>query len=380
MTQYQEQWVKIGNGYYHFPYGQDSDDEKEGGRVDIKSTLKKVGRVARLVAPVLTNPAVGIVSAVGKLQKRKYGVLPPPVRELLSRVGSESITKMVVVRTPLSGAIKTLLNVISLGAYETAVRQSPYDQMFHLALYVNDRYTIDKQAVIKFVEGSPVQKNSESMEVPLVSRTITLTELFEKTRQAMGDRRFSNYDARTNNCQSFILGMLRGNNLLNSDLQQFIQQDADVIFRKMPSLSQKIGRFFTDVGAVADQIIEGQGTQKYVMHKNGDCFTITSMNTGRVVDYCLMDERQAQAKLDALNYDDPRDEIKKDEALSEKKKKKTLSDNKKKNKKISPKKRTMKTWRQFWSEACKGKKFESRKAVNDYMREMAKKYKEMKAK
>ena len=48
--------------------------------------------------------------------------------------------------------------------------------------------------------------------------------------------------------------------------------------------------------------------------------------------------------------------------------------------KSSNKKRTMKTWREFWAEACKGKKFENRKAVNDYMKEMAKKYKAMKNK
>lgn len=191
--------------------------------------------------------------------KRKVGLYSPSMRQLLSQVGSETITSLKVVRTPIEKAIKTLLNVISLGAYEKAVKQSGYDQMFHLALLINDKYQLDKQAVVTMAIKNPITPKSEVKEVPNIPVNLNIQTLVDSTKAFMGDAKFSNYDAHTNNCQDFLLAVLQSNGLLNEDLRTFIKQDADVIFKNIPQVSEKIAKVFTDVGAVADKVVQGEG-------------------------------------------------------------------------------------------------------------------------
>ena len=194
--------------------------------------------------------------------KRVVGTYPPQMRALLQRIGSEPITSLTVARAPIQSFVKSLLNVVSLGTYQKAVHDSSYDSMFHLSLLINGRYILDKQAVVKLVESS-APANAETMSVPLTQQ-ITVSELIDKTKAFMGAKRFSNYNARTENCQIFIESVLQANGLITDDLRAFIKQDADAVFRKMPSLTEKVAGFFTDVGATADRLIEGEGKKKSV--------------------------------------------------------------------------------------------------------------------
>lgn len=193
--------------------------------------------------------------------KRTAGVLPPPVRKMLEKIGTEPITSLQIVRTPLSRFVTTLMNIVSLGAYSQAVKDSPYDAMFHLAMRINGKYTTDKQEVIKLNTTNPVKKDSQTLDIP-VSKTVGIQEMFDKGKEFMGDEKFTGYDARTNNCQDFILGLLKGSGLSTSQAESFIKQDPEVVFEKIPSVSQKVSRLLTDVGAVAERIVEGEGVEK----------------------------------------------------------------------------------------------------------------------
>ena len=318
--------------------------------------------------------------------KRKAGLLPPPVRKMLETKGSVKISSIKIVRTPLSSFVSSLLNVISLGAYEKAVNESPYDSMFHLAMLINGRYTTEKNEVIKLYQGTPVKKNSETFDLP-VSKNITIGELFENGRQKMGDDNFTNYDARSNNCQDFLLGLLDGSGLTTDDARKFIKQDAEVVFKKMPTVSEKIGRFLTDVGAVGERIMEGEGFKETWVIQGGrlmpvligggpykiydsspTCKSIINIDSGRVENHCLT-ESEAKKKQELLNrlYDEEKARIiVKKEVLDKKKK--------------MPPKTSAKSWRDFYASQVKGKKFKNRAEVNSFMRECSKKWKEMKTK
>lgn len=191
-------------------------------------------------------------------RQRNSSVLPPKVRELLERNGNESITSIKVVRTPISSFVKTLMNVISLGSFESAIKQSNYDKMFHLALYINNKYIFDKREIVKLEQGNPIQKGSETIDVSLEGKSITIKELVDNTKSKIGDSSFNRYDARRLNCQDFVLSVLKSNGLNTSNTESFIKQDAEQVFKKMPTLTQKIGKFFTNTGAVVNKIIEGE--------------------------------------------------------------------------------------------------------------------------
>ena len=119
---------------------------------------------------------------------------------------------MVIVRTPIEKAITGMLSVISGNKYKKAIKEAGYDRMFHLALYINNKYLLDKQAVVTFQVKNPIKKNSERVSIS-IKKPITMQELIENTKKYMGDSKFSGYDAFKNNCQDFIIGVLGGNNI-----------------------------------------------------------------------------------------------------------------------------------------------------------------------
>jgi len=191
------------------------------------------------------------------LKKRRTGLLPPQARLFLRKYGNTPITSLQVVRTPLASSTRTLLNYVSLGTYQNAVKQANYDNMFHLALVINNSLCLDKQDVIKLRVANCTTQNSDVVQVKLL-RPITINELLERTRLFMGNENFSNYNALYNNCQDFVTAILQSNNLLTDTLYMFIKQDADAVFRNMPAFTERIARLFTDLGAIGNRLIEGE--------------------------------------------------------------------------------------------------------------------------
>lgn len=237
-----------------------------GVKRKLKRGAKKLGRTA---ADTLATNAASVASGFAGLAapsfgKREAGVLPPPVRNILEKQGDTVITSLRAIRTPLDLVTNAALNAITLGAFNKAVKAAGYDKAFHLALVINDKFVLDKQEVIKLTRSIPSGKSTESMPIPLKKSGVTLSVLLDNTREHMGDNRFTNYDARKNNCQDFIIGILEGNGLMPDDQEtrDFIKQDAIEIFKKLPKGTAKIARGVTDFAAKADRFIFGRGPDK----------------------------------------------------------------------------------------------------------------------
>merc|ERR1712070_422552 len=92
--------------------------------------------------------------------KREYSILPILVRKNLNKYGDEKIQKIAIVRTPIEKAINTLLSIMTKNKYNKADKNSGYDSMFHLSLYINDKYLFDKQEVVHFEQKNPITNKS----------------------------------------------------------------------------------------------------------------------------------------------------------------------------------------------------------------------------
>jgi hypothetical protein len=86
----------------------------------------------------------------GILDKRTPGVYPPKVRNMLKKIGNDPITSLYVVTTPLGNT--QIINYLTLGAFEEAIKNSPYDKMVHLSLLINETYTFQKESVINLTK------------------------------------------------------------------------------------------------------------------------------------------------------------------------------------------------------------------------------------
>jgi len=188
---------------------------------------------------------------------RDSGRLPPSTRKLLEKVGDEKITKIVAVRTPLASTTKSFLNIITLGQFEK-ISKKFFDEIFHLSFMINDKFNLEKNAVISFTIENAIKNNSETLNI-LVNKNINFNELFENTRKAMGNSNFSSYNAETNNCQVFLTAVLNSNKLGTDSDKKWIKQDTDALFKEIPTFSKIIGNLATTAGAVVDRVLQGEG-------------------------------------------------------------------------------------------------------------------------
>lgn len=84
-----------------------------------------------------------------------YSDYPYEFREAMKQYGDNVINSIVIVRTPLQQSTNMLLDVISLGQIKQRLKQSPYDDFFHLKIIVNNKYSIEKtDAIIKFTKNN----------------------------------------------------------------------------------------------------------------------------------------------------------------------------------------------------------------------------------
>lgn len=189
---------------------------------------------------------------------RDAGKLSPKIRKLLEEVGNEKITSMTIFRKPIS--------LSSFAKYLRVLRNTPYDELFHLGLILNTQngtYLLDKQEVIHFERSSlPKGENVETMDVK-VDKDISINELLEKTRKRMGDSNFTSYSSRRNNCQDFLLNILDANGLNSPEYRNFIKQDLEIVFQNLPSYADKISDFFTETSRLVERQMEGEGQGEY---------------------------------------------------------------------------------------------------------------------
>jgi hypothetical protein len=192
---------------------------------------------------------------------RDPGRLPPSARKLLEQVGNEPITSIEIVRTPLSSFTRGFLNLISLGQFDKISRKS-YDQIFHLSLWINNKYNLEKNEVIAFNQKNPKEAKSELKSVSNIPQGLTFNQLFDNTLKRMGPEKFSSYDAESNNCQDFLLNIFQANNIGDQTDIAFIKQDTKEIFEKLPEFSKVLGKAATNLGAIFNRLMQGEGEPK----------------------------------------------------------------------------------------------------------------------
>lgn len=200
---------------------------------------------------------------------RQAGVLQPSARKLLESknsdglsVGNEEIKTLEIVRTPLSSFTKAFLNTISLGQFEK-ISKKYYDEMFHLSLWINGKYNLEKNEVVYFNTKNPKQSNSQVKEVKNIPAGITIQQLIDNTRKRMGNENFSLYDPEKLNCQNFLINVLDGSNIGDSADGDFIFQDATKIFKELPEFSKTLGKVSVKLGAIFNRLIYGEGQGGY---------------------------------------------------------------------------------------------------------------------
>ena len=192
--------------------------------------------------------------------------LPAKVQSLYKKVKDDKIKKMEIFRRPVGKAIEKALDAFSGNAVEEFFKKTEYDKLFHLGIIINDKFLFHKQenfTLERIPGGYKKFLKSKDLELSPVSNygDITIKDLFRRTRDKMGDKKFYGYDAFKNNCQDFVVKALESVNAKFD--KDFVKQNLKKLSKKVPTFTKSLTNFFTDFARTARRLVGlGAGSSK----------------------------------------------------------------------------------------------------------------------
>jgi hypothetical protein len=220
------------------------------------------------------------------LLTREPGLFPPADRKVIEEVGEEVVKKLTLYRYPIS--------LSKFAKFIGALKSTPYDDLMHIGVVINDKYLTEKDAVLTFKRSGVPKESTSTLDVPVGLKELTINEMINRTRDRMGPVAFSTYCAlnkgNCSNCQGYLKNMLDANGLSTSETTKFILQDLEQVTKNLPSYANAIANFFTGAKAVANRLIKGEG------HMD-DC----QCGEG-YLDFLLTDEQKAKNKKKLQDY------------------------------------------------------------------------------
>jgi hypothetical protein len=203
-----------------------------------------------LIGKTLTSP-----SAIKAVVTGKTGE-PPVVTKMLQKYGDAKLIYIKVNRQPVQAMVQKMLNFFSKDGnnFKKELAKTPYDDIYHLSMQFKTdkgRVLLEKNDRINMTERP---KEVETMDVQF-PQGLTIRQIYDNAYKKMG-KDFFPYSSRYNNCQNFVLNLLQASGLSTHELELFVKQDVDNIFKSDPRL-QKIANTFTDLGARVNVLTEG---------------------------------------------------------------------------------------------------------------------------
>jgi hypothetical protein len=224
----------------------------------------------RSSSPTEEEKGGDIFSDAAKLASRTYDALvhggrsgaPPDVRRFVERHGDDVITSLAVCRKPIQSALKSVINSLSFGSLNKALKGKSYDDVFHLYVYLHLRAPSGEESVWRFeknhvitIKRSRSDRGEECRSVKLHEKPLTAGQLWTNAVDLRGKRLFE-YSADRDNCQAFVRDLLLASALHTSELIDFIMQDAQKL---VPSYLRSPAKALTDLAAHADVALHGRG-------------------------------------------------------------------------------------------------------------------------
>ena len=163
--------------------------------------------------------------------------LPSSFTKLFKKYPTQKITKIILGSNPINSAVQSVLNAATVGAVEKRLQELGADKLRHLYFIVelegNKFISFEKNQTLKAMEG--FLEPDRQMEVflpPGFNRTFP--EFMEVALRGVGPKRILVYTAHENNCQQFVLDVLKSNGLLfgaeGDRIKTFVKQDVAKIF------------------------------------------------------------------------------------------------------------------------------------------------------
>ena len=126
-------------------------------------------------------------------------------------------------------------------------------KLFHIGCIISlangQELKFEKEEIPMLITNVSLGSTANTMNVPLKGKLITLRNLITNTEKYMTPEKFYKYEGLKNNCQDFMMGMLKGNNLENPELIKWGKQDISELLNEVPTINEKIMNGITGLKA-----------------------------------------------------------------------------------------------------------------------------------
>lgn len=154
-------------------------------------------------------------------------------QKLLDTYGDHKLTKIYLVRQPISKIITFFLNVITLYNYEKLINESPDNQPYHILLVCEIKLSnglrklllIEKNNSINICENFLINNLQDIKPIKLINKHLTINSILKNTQQRIGNKLFFNWNLYKNNCQKFTKEILKTIGNYNKTNKEYIFHD-----------------------------------------------------------------------------------------------------------------------------------------------------------
>lgn len=108
---------------------------------------------------------------------------------------------------------------------------------------------------MEIITGTP--KNTGSYNIGRVD--IKFSDFLKRGEEGMGRDKYFDYDFANNNCQVYLLSLLKFNGLLNSDIADFFGQNAQAVAEELGGLVSTLLRGAVKSAQIYDVLRYGYG-------------------------------------------------------------------------------------------------------------------------
>lgn len=190
----------------------------------------------------------------------RHDAYPPSVKKIIEANATAKVLDIDLHRRALPSIYTKIMSFATGGETEKRIAEQPKDTLFHISMWVKldngKTILVEKNEVINMKVNPTKAKEEEVQQVPNPPAGLIFGEMLEKTREAVGDKKFFSYSAKDNNCGNFIEYILKTNGMNSQGTNDFIGQDAKAILKGFPSL-RKFMNTLTDTAGRANVLLEG---------------------------------------------------------------------------------------------------------------------------
>ena len=217
-----------------------------------------------------------ITDGFNKVKHITYNTGSPQTDRILNKYGNYIIKRATIQRKPIDKILKDIMNVLTNGEFNK--HKYFYDDVFHLSatFELEDPVThkrvfvlTEKRPNIFWTTESSLDREKDQLPLKLESfKPITFSQMIAETQVIMSNS-FNTYNAKSNNCQHYILALFDAyfklatgismNQSVFKIIKDYIYQD---LSRYISDFTGSATAVVTDLGHLFNRLVSGAAIER----------------------------------------------------------------------------------------------------------------------